>query len=45
MILGPACSAAAELMGEIAEKHLNIPQVFSVTTIQVLQLFILSLKV
>ena len=27
MILGPACSAANELMGVIAEKYLNIPQV------------------
>ena len=27
MILGPACSAASELMGAIAEKYLNIPQV------------------
>jgi len=27
MILGPACSVAAKLMGEIAEKFLHIPQV------------------
>jgi len=27
MILGPACSAAAELMGEVAERFLHIPQV------------------
>ena len=27
MILGPACSGASELMGGIAEKYLNIPQV------------------
>ena len=27
MILGPACSAANEVMGTIAEKYLNIPQV------------------
>ena len=30
MILGPACSAANELMGAIAEKYLNIPQVCSI---------------
>jgi len=27
MVLGPGCSAAVELMGEIAERFLNIPQV------------------
>jgi len=27
MILGPACSIANEVMGEIAGKHLNITQV------------------
>ena len=27
MILGPACSVATELMGEIAERFMNIPQV------------------
>ena len=27
MILGPACSRANELMGEIAEKYMNITQV------------------
>lgn len=27
MILGPACSAANEVMGEIAGRHLNITQV------------------
>ena len=27
MILGPACSAANEVMGEIAQRHLNITQV------------------
>ena len=28
MILGPACSVATELMGEIAERFMNIPQVW-----------------
>ena len=27
MILGPACSVANEVMGEVAERHLNITQV------------------
>ena len=27
MILGPACSIAVELMGEIAERYMHIPQV------------------
>ena len=28
MILGPACSAATELMGEIAQRFMNITQVY-----------------
>ena len=28
MILGPACSEATELMGEIAQRFMNIPQVW-----------------
>ena len=29
MILGPACSGAAELMGEIAQRFMNITQVYT----------------
>ena len=31
MILGPACSGAAELMGEIAQRFMNITQVYIYT--------------